>query len=99
MNSLAAESVTQQFAKPSPELLTEGAALLIFWIAIPTMNTMHIYAECFLTTTVDEVYRYHFKEKMSLQHVAFFLPCLKYFTEKWSYSTPLPEWAIEPEPA
>ncbi|RCN39734.1 pseudouridine synthase, RluA family, partial [Ancylostoma caninum] len=34
------------------------------------------------------------KKKVPHDHFQLFLHCLKYSTEKWSYSTPMPEWAI-----
>ncbi|PIO75926.1 hypothetical protein TELCIR_02011 [Teladorsagia circumcincta] len=37
------------------------------------------------------------KKEVPPDHFQLYLHCLKYSTEKWSYSTPLPEWAVEPE--
>ncbi|KAK6034938.1 RNA pseudouridine synthase [Cooperia oncophora] len=39
------------------------------------------------------------KKEIPSDHFQLYLHCLKYSTEKWSYSTPLPEWAIQPEPS
>ncbi|VDL64659.1 unnamed protein product [Nippostrongylus brasiliensis] len=37
------------------------------------------------------------KKEVPAGHFQLYLHCLRYSTEKWSYSTPMPEWAIEPE--
>ncbi|VDP12055.1 unnamed protein product [Heligmosomoides polygyrus] len=37
------------------------------------------------------------KKQVPPGHFQLYLHCLKYSTDKWSYSTPLPEWAVEPK--
>ncbi|KAJ1348334.1 hypothetical protein KIN20_003612 [Parelaphostrongylus tenuis] len=36
------------------------------------------------------------KKEVPRDHFQLYLHCLRYSTEKWSYSTPVPQWAIEP---
>ncbi|KAK6736159.1 hypothetical protein RB195_019062 [Necator americanus] len=36
------------------------------------------------------------KKRVPLDHFQLFLHCLRYSTENWSYSTPLPDWATKP---
>uniref|UniRef100_W6NBY7 Pseudouridine synthase domain containing protein n=1 Tax=Haemonchus contortus TaxID=6289 RepID=W6NBY7_HAECO len=37
------------------------------------------------------------KKEVPAGHFQLYLHCLKYSTDKWSYSTPLPDWAIQPQ--
>ncbi|CAJ0606331.1 unnamed protein product [Cylicocyclus nassatus] len=37
------------------------------------------------------------KKQVPREHFQLFLHCLKYSTEKWSYSTPMPSWAVQPD--
>ncbi|VDM52370.1 unnamed protein product [Angiostrongylus costaricensis] len=37
------------------------------------------------------------KREVPRDHFQLYLHCLRYSTEKWSYSTPIPEWAIDAE--